>query len=122
MGRALIFKIVKGNVMQPMRQPVVQQPPVAGTTAGVYTFISSGEHDAARAVNIVNDTGKTIYVLWNSDQAATNKCNLTVKDTGDAGIVGGAHLTEKGLGFKIATLSIWVPADGDVSGLQVWGL
>jgi len=94
------------------RAPTETTAPVAGTTAGVYTFATP----AGRVV-IDNRSGTPAYIRLNSASAAS----VATHDF----IVGAdceQVLAHDEIGTSLSIVGVWIPANGAVTSFKIRGL
>lgn len=100
-------------VANPYFAPVENTEPIAGTTAGLWTFTEKVSH-----MTVSNLTTETMYMRFNSASAAAVA-------THDIALVTGSSINiaaeEYGLGV-ISTVSIWFPAGATVTLRTIRGI
>lgn len=99
------------------RQPVLLVAPVADTTAGQWTFVSTGIDRAVRFLNVYNTSGVELYLGFNGRVASASDFDMLVPNS--------VQLCGRTAFYgvdEVEQLSIWVPSGGDVDGIRIGGI
>lgn len=93
--------------------PTETTAPVAGTTAGLYTFTTPFSK-----INVSNETGQTAHLQFNTSTAASATVYaLKLESQGTSMLLEASSL---GL-HNITLVGVWIPTGGDVSKFRIVG-